>query len=270
MGTVAMWAWNWTDSSELVAFAVAHRVTTVFAYVAPGFTDPTRVPPGWAGPAWPLVTSLASEAADHHLTLYAMGGDPSWVLDPAVAADWAAEALDTRLFGGLHLELEPWGLDQWTADRDRTIAQLLACLERVQAVARAHAVPLELSLPWWLHGHTDRDGTPLDLAAMHRADAVTVVTYFDSVEAIGGHAAVGLAHAASLHLPVRLAVLTYPVSTPGQSFAGTDPETFEAALARIDGDHAGTPNYLGVAVEDYWGWRELTGPGAGPVGDDDH
>jgi hypothetical protein len=260
MGAVAMWAWNWPDSSELVAFAVAHRVTTAFVYVAPGFTDPALVPPGWSVPAWPLLTSLASTAASQPVDLYAMGGDPSWVLLPAVAADWATEALDTGLFGGLHLELEPWGLDEWTTERDRTIAQLLSCIGGVHAVAQAHAVPLEVSLPWWLHRHTDGDGTPLDLAAMHRADAVTVVTYFDSVEAIRGHATVGLAHAASLGLPVRLAVLTYQVPAAGLSFVGTDPGVFESALARINRDHARTRNYLGVAVEDYSGWRALTGP----------
>jgi hypothetical protein len=259
MSAVAMWAWSWPDSSDLVSFAVDHRVTTVFAYTAPGFTDPTLVPPGWTLASWPLITRLAAEAADHHIATYAMGGDPSWVLAPAVAADWATEALDTGLFGGLHLELEPWGLEEWTTDRDRTTAQLLTCLDRVQAVAQAYALPLEVSLPWWLHRHTDADGTPLDLAAMRRSDAVTVVTYFDSVEAIDSHATVGLAHAASLHRPVRVGVLTYRVPPAGLSFVGTDPGVFESALIRIDRDHTSTPNFLGVAVEDYSGWRTLTG-----------
>jgi hypothetical protein len=88
--TVAMWAWNWTDSAAMVSFAQANGVTEILAYVAPGFTDPTYVPWGWSQPQLPLEESLSADAAAAGITVYAMG-EPAPARSVGIPLRFAAE-----------------------------------------------------------------------------------------------------------------------------------------------------------------------------------
>ena len=155
--SVAMWAWNWTDSAAMVSFAQANGVTEIFAYVAPGFTDPTYIPWGWSQPQLPLEESLAADAAAAGITVYAMGGDPSWVPNPTYGTGWANEALATGLFRGIHVELEPWALSSWGTDQSGTIDQYLVELAGIHAVAATYGVPDEISIPYWLSMYSTSD-----------------------------------------------------------------------------------------------------------------
>lgn len=256
-GGLAMWAWNWSNSADVVRFAEAQGVTAIFAYVAPGFTTPAYVPPGWSVPEWPLITSLVRDADAAGITVYAMGGDPSWVADPSVAVGWADEALGTGLFAGLHLELEPWQVSTWTTNRSASIADFVTCLADVHAVARSYGVPDEVSLPWWLYQYTAPTGAPLDQVAMANADAVTIVTYFGTTTQLQSSAAVEQADAQALGLPFRLAALSDEATPSWLTFYGDTLAQFDAALGRVNSAMAGTTGYLGVAVEDYTGWAAM-------------
>ncbi len=251
----AMWLWNWTDNAGVISFARAHHVTEIFAYVAPGFTNPATIPPQWHTPEWPLISDLAVRARAAQIRVDALGGDPSWVPNPAVAVAWAAEVRASGLFGGVHLDIEPWQLPAWDADRAATIAQTVAVVTEVRA--RLGAVPLELSLPWWLYQYAAAGGMPLDVALMAHADSAAVITFFDDIGQIGSFGAREQADLASLGKPARLAVETNDVQPAWLTFAGTSQAVFTQTLDRVDAANAGRPGYLGVGVEDYTGWAAL-------------
>jgi hypothetical protein len=255
--TVAMWAWNWTDSAAMVSFAQAHGVTEIFAYVAPGFTDPTYIPWGWSQPQLPLEESLSVDAAAAGITVYAMGGDPSWVPNPTDGTGWANEALATGLFQGLHVELEPWALASWGTDQAGTIDQYLTELADIHAVAQTYGVPDEISIPYWLSLYSTSTDAPLDVAAMENADAATVVTFFNSVSQIESFGQTELAAAQLVGIPLRFAAEANQDSPTWLTFYGDTVAEFDASLSQVNSDMAGTPGYLGIAVEDYQGWSAM-------------
>jgi len=255
--TVAMWAWNWTDSAAMVSFAQANGVTEIFAYVAPGFTDPTYIPWGWSQPQLPLEESLSADAAAAGITVYAMGGDPSWVPNPTDGTGWANEALATGLFQGIHVELEPWALSSWGTDQAGTIDQYLTELADIHAVAQTYGVPDEISIPYWLSMYRTSTDVPLDVAAMQNADAATVVTFFNSVSQIESFGQTELAAAQSVGIPLRFAAEANQDSPTWLSFYGGTLSEFDASINQVNSDMAGTPGYLGIAVEDYQGWSAM-------------
>ncbi|HEY6622694.1 MAG TPA: hypothetical protein VIX85_02590 [Acidimicrobiales bacterium] len=255
--SVAMWVWNWADSAAMVSFAKANRVTEIFAYVAPGFTDPTYIPWGWSQPQLPLEESLAADAAAAGITVYAMGGDPSWVPNPTYGTDWANEALATGLFRGIHVELEPWALSSWGTDRSGTIDQYLSELAGIHAVAATYGVPDEISIPYWLSMYSTRTGVPLDVAAMRNADAATVVTFFNSISQIESFGKAELMAARSVGIPLRFAAEANEDTPSWLSFYGDTLAQFDSAIAHVNRDMTGTPGYLGIAVEDYQGWSAM-------------
>jgi hypothetical protein len=187
--------------------------------------------------------------------MVAMGGDPSWAPNPAVAVAWAGEVLGSGLFSGVHLELEPWQLPAWDTARAATIAQTVAEVSDVRA--RLAAMPLGLSLPWWLYQYATADGTPLDIALMAHADTAAVVTFFDNTGQIASFGAHEQAELASVGKPAGLAVETNDVLPSWITFAGTSQATFGQVLDQIDAANASRTGYLGVAVEDYTGWAAL-------------
>ncbi len=251
----AMWLWNWTDNAAVVAFAQTHHVREIFAYTAPGFTDPATVPPLWSQPEWPLISDLAARTGAAHIRLDALGGDPSWVPNPSVAARWAAEVAASGLFAGVHLDLEPWQLPAWSTARAATIAQTVAAVVAVRAALPT--IPLELSLPWWLYQHHTADGTPLDLALLAHADTACIISFFNDAAQVESFAAHEQADAARLSKPSRLAVETNAVQPSWITFAGTPQAAFDQVLRQIDAANAATPGYVGVAVEDFNGWAAL-------------
>jgi len=251
----AMWLWNWSDNASVIAFAQAHQVTEIFAYVSPGFTNPATIPPEWSQPEWPLISNLAVRARTDHILLSALGGDPSWVPNPSVAVAWADEVVASGLFSGVHLDLEPWALAAWTTNQAGVIAQTVSVVAQVRAALPA--LPLELSLPWWLYQYRTADGTPLDLALLAYANSAAIITYFNNVGQIESFGAQEQADAASLSKPARLAVETDVVQPSWLTFAGTSQPAFTQILDQIDAANAATPGYLGVAVEDYTGWAAM-------------
>ena len=251
----AMWLWNWTDNAAVISFARANQVTEIFAYVAPGFTNPSTIPPQWSIPEWPLIADLVARARAASVQIDALGGDPSWVQQPAVAAAWATEVKSSGLFAGAHLDLEPWQLAAWTTDQPGTIAQTVVAVATVRAGLAG--LPLELSLPWWLYQYTTANGTTLDLALLAYCDSAAIITFFDTAAQIESFGAREQGDAASLSKPARLAVETNNVQPPWLTLAGTSAAAFALVLSHVDAANAATPGYLGVAVEDYTGWRAL-------------
>jgi hypothetical protein len=252
----AMWLWNWTDSASVVAFAQANGVNQIFAYAAPGFLDPSTIPPGWSVPELPLLTALVTDGRAAGISVEAMGGDPSWVTDPAVAVTWAHDVTISGLFDGAHLELEPWQLSDWTTDQVQLSDDLVKVVAEVKAALGP--TPLEISIPSWLYEYSDSRGTPMDVALLQETTTVAIISFFDTVSDVDTNASHEVATATSLGVRYRIGVQVTAASPAWTSFAGATAAEFTTDLDSIDAAHADTPRYLGVAVEEYLGWAALS------------
>ena len=184
-------------------------------------------------------------------------GDPSWVPNPTYGTDWATEALATGLFGGSTSSssrgrCRPGGP---TGPGPSTSTSLE--LAGIHAVAQGYGAPDEISIPYWLSMYSTSTGVPLDVAAMQHADAATVVTFFNTVSQIESFGRAELAAARSVGVPLRFAAEANEDSPSWLSFYGDTLAQFGSAIGRVNRDMAGTPGYVGIAVEDYQGWSAM-------------
>jgi hypothetical protein len=124
-------------------------------------------------------------------------------------------------------------------------------------VAQTYGVLDEISIPYWLSMFSTSNDVPLDVAAMEHADAATVVTFFNSVSQIESFGSAELSAARSVGIPLRFAAEANEDSPSWLSFYGDTLVQFDTAIGQVNSDMAGTPGYLGIAVEDYQGWSAM-------------
>lgn len=243
--------WGRPAPGPLVAWATAQRVGELFVAVRPA----EDAPPGLS---W--VRDVSGRARRAGVRVAALGSATEWIDRPGEAVAWQRDAVATELFDGVHLDVEPWLHPAWDTDRDGVVARYLALLDEV---AGARALPLEVDVAWWLHTVRSAEG-PLDEAVARRVDAMTAMTYRDTVTGPDSITDLGrqvLATAASAGVPCRLAVETRFLGTDPvarkQTFWGQGPTALTRALAGVDAASAGSSSYAGVAVHDEAGWRSL-------------
>jgi hypothetical protein len=115
-----MWVWTYSSPAEVVRFAKTHHVSDVFVYV-----HPDRVSSS---------TALAAALTKAGLHPYALGGDPSWVTRPAVATRWAADVLATGVYQGIHLDVEPHMLANFSQQTQRYLTNLVTVVSSVNKI----------------------------------------------------------------------------------------------------------------------------------------
>ena len=248
----ATWVWNRPAARTLVSWAAKQNLTELFVYVGPGLAT---------SPDLKWVRSVSDQAHAAGIRVAALGGETTWIDRPQDALAWQQSALSTGLFDGVHVDIEPWTRSDWGSRREEVVAGYLDVIGRLAA---ATTLPLEADIAFWLHTIPTAEGTPLDEAVIGRVDAVTVMSYrntvtgVDSITDIGAHA---LASAAATGVPCRLAVETNYLGDDAvsrkQTFHGLPLRALTRALAAVDAAESGASAYNGVAVHDYAGWRAL-------------
>ena len=249
--TRAAWVWHRTPFADLMTLVDREGVTDLFV----------QVPGDLAGSedlAW--FQRLRARATTHHVRLHALGGELPWLEDPDAALIWQRQALATGLFDGVHLDVEPWQRRTWDVEHDVLLRRLVRLLGTMTTDTE---LPVEADIPFWLDRY-DADGVPVDRAVMAVVDAVTVMSYRDTVtvpDSVTGVGAPALASAEATGTAVRLAVETHDLG-PGpvadkQTWFGETRTRVRRALDRVDALAAEGTTYLGTAVHDSDGWQGL-------------
>jgi hypothetical protein len=247
----AMWVWDRPPVDELVGFASEQGVGELFVSAPNALASSPDL-------GWYRDLRTATRAAG--IRVQALGSETTWIDRPKAALAWQSSALSTGLFDGVHYDVEPWIHPRWGADRTGVARSYLALLDDL---ARATALPVEADLAFWLD-EVKVNGQRLDVAAIARVDAVSVLTYRtiatgpDSITALGAKALDAGARAGK---PVRLSVETRhlgddPVSAK-QSFYGHTRTELDRVLDEVDAAEASSASYRGMAAHDRTGWVEL-------------
>lgn len=136
----------------------------------------------YAGKDVPGVRALVKAAKAAAIEVHAM--DPGfladWIdpfpkeVDHKVYVDWAAGAVATGLFDGLHLDLEPHGHEAWAKNKAALGRLYLDTLRRVKAAAGA--LPVSAAVPWnW--DAVEVDGRPLIAGAQDVLAWISIMAY---------------------------------------------------------------------------------------------
>jgi hypothetical protein len=242
-GRRAMWVWSSGEPVELVAWATSHGVTTMFVYVDAAVPDVERL------------RELKRRCDEAGVVLDALGGEPEWAVAHAGAFAWRDTVLRLGLFRGIHVDVEPYLLPEWTTGRDAIVGSYLALLDQLAPAGR-----LEVDVPFWYDTVPAPGGTLAD-AVLARADAVTVMSYRNAATGENSIAGVGadlLRRGTAAAKPVRLAAETRPTPDCGRcSLHDTNRRHLRTLLASVDASARQFPAFAGIAVHDYGAWRTL-------------
>lgn len=242
----AMWLWDWESNDQVISFAIQNNVREIFTYAHPGFRSDRAL--------LSRITDLSQKGKARGIQMWAMGGDPSWVTNHAVAVDWIREVVGSGLFNGIHFEIEPHSQEGYwdnLPERNSLYLQLLA-----KAKAAAGNQIIELSLPWWFHTIKYR-GSTLDVAAIKEVDQVTVVTFNSAVDGVLMNAERAVAVARSQAKKYRLASETNPAEVDWITFVGSTNTQMLEVQRKVIERYSNDPYFLGFAVHDYSGWSAL-------------
>ena len=241
-----MWVWTRPEPSAVIGFAQQNHVRRLFVSV-PAHPD-TRYR-AWA-------RQLGDRAHAAHVSLWALGGDSSWVAHPDRAVAWQRDALALGVFAGAHVDAEPHQLPAWSkpSARPALAAQHVALVAKMQA---ASPRPLEVDLPFWAGQIRVGSSTWADQVLV-RADLVTAMTYRDNA---AGILAVGedLLHRGDrARKPVQLAAETDPLADCSYcTFWEEGGRALTTSVSVVEQRARTHASFAGVAVHRYARWSEL-------------
>jgi hypothetical protein len=247
-GTRAMWLWGDQPAADVVTWAVSRGVSEIFVYVSPSVLTN-----GDLG----RLQDMKQRADASRIRLTALGGDSTWTTDHAAAIAWQRAVVTTGLFAGIHLDVEPYLTEGWTADLQATEASYLTLLDRLRT---GSTLPVEADVPFWL-GQNQVGRRNLADEVLKRVKAVTVMSYRDTGTGPNSMLSVSqdwLARGAAAGKRVRLAAETNPLpDCPYCTFAEEGANRLTQELAKVDAATRRTAAFGGIAVHRYGSWRAL-------------
>jgi hypothetical protein len=255
----ATWLWQSeliSDSSavsDFISFATTQGIARVYAGVNADISNPD-----WQ--------SFISECTANGIVVDALFGNPNWILGsgrPTLQAqlDWIEQyqgntTSDDQKFTGIHMDIEPWVLDDWEASKPTFTSALQSLVQQIVDFVLPLGLTLAADLPFWAHEIDTSDGSTLDVWMLDAIDSVTFMTYRNSVGVFMDIAAAALELARTSEKEVWLAVeMTEQGDGHLISYFGKSGSTLTSDLEAIAEQAAGT--VAGIAVHDYNGWVDL-------------
>ena len=216
------------------------------------------------------VSALVSLADSRGIEVGAVAGDPWW---PSPQGHVDAEAVlqfvadldaDGAAPASLHIDAEPWGLDEWHDNKSELSIAYLEFVDHVeqQRTRRELTTPVVYLIPYWFDGSNGEaprisfDGDdlyPFDhlLNVVDDGAALSVMAYRN--RALGEDGIVDLAsqETAQQRVPVIIGVETASIDPPSATFADTDLATLRDEL-RLVANRTGTPEIVINDLPSLW------------------
>ncbi|MFC4596811.1 hypothetical protein [Cohnella hongkongensis] len=263
----ATWIWDTTtlqeDSNEILAFAEDQGVNVIFLHIDRKSADfePYRV--------------FVEEAHGLGIEVEALGGDPAWGLtdyrqEIEAFLGWIENyqnaAGEQAAFDGIHVDIEPYLLEEWERDRDDAVRQWMENVEVLVGRARQDAsLRISADLPFWIHKIPASHSESLGAWMIDRFDRVVLMNYRNF--AIGNNGIVDQAlpmikEGTRAGKPVIVGLETGPTEEGEHvTFYGKGASSLHRQMRLshlLLRWHAG---YEGFSIHDYKHWREAAESG---------
>ena len=256
----AAWLWGFDParSSELNAFAVRHKISTLFVSL-----------PRWMRDQISAGDSQGVEAirrlAVGGVRVLALAGDPSWAKQPAVVPIPLRQILEFQsrfgLFAGLHLDVEPHTLPEWRSGEQARLdlSAGLAQFAKMAAVAGA-GLPIEAALHPGLAAIRSESGANALEAVAGNLSVASIMAYRDNAADTIRRAASAVDILETAGIPWRLGVLVHETNEARTSFVGAPSREFLMSMRELDARFRRKSDgalFRGLAFEDLAGLRHL-------------
>lgn len=250
----ATWVWDnavteKAKQAELLRFCRDRRIDTLFLH-APATHLQERADE---------FRSLVAAAHAQRMRVEALDGRPGWATDHDKAKQFVgavvtfnqAGAPDER-FDGVHLDVEPYGTEEWGTARSEIALRWLGMFDEARAAAAG--LPVTADIPLWLGG-VAAGNEDLQSAILARVDTVALMAYATQHNkkrlAAACRSAIREAQRQGRSVWIAISVQpAYLVGTGKRQHAEKLVKTVERTL--VD-----APTVAGVAIHDYEHWQPL-------------
>ncbi|KAI1865355.1 uncharacterized protein JN550_008403 [Neoarthrinium moseri] len=258
----ATWLWQSNliqDSAQVddfLSFADSNDIMTVYALIDRGMGNE-------------VFYDFVARCNASGIVVEALMGNSQWILgqgEPTFQSqlDWLEQyqgsADASSKFAGIHIDVEPWGLDGWTSNKETYVASFQSIITQLKSLGSSLGLPVAADLPYWADKIICPDtGKGLDVWALENLDTATFMTYRNTAEELLEVATAVLEAGNAAGKPVWLAVETvaaaeaYLISYVGKSSANlfTDLTTIKTTAAKYT-------SFAGIAIHDYDGVKALS------------
>jgi hypothetical protein len=257
----ALWLWKSDlikDSakvSDFLSFVTSpdHKISTVHALI-----DRDMGTAAWE--------SFMTKCTAAGVAVNALMGDSYWILGrtrddgPTLqhSLDWIEgyqkNVSANARFAGIHMDVEPWGLDEWATNKEAYVDSMISIVDTVKSFATPLDLPVAMDLPFWASTVACQEAT-LDTCLLPRLDSVTFMTYRNTASDLLVIATPILAavHSADPGKPVWLSVETCRDCAEASliSYAGKSMRTLMMDLDTVEKKATEYDEFAGIAIHSY-------------------
>jgi len=255
----ATWLWNTTlivdSTADILKFASSQQITTIYLQINSDL-DVSQY------------QRFIADASAQHIKIVALDGAPSWALDQdrhqlQDVLQWIVSyqhaSSSTEQFSGIHIDIEPYLLPNWSKEQMTIIAQWQRSVQMITATAQSLHISSSADVPFWLYTlRTPDDQSTLSQWMIEHYDSLTMMAYRDSGVAIYDVAQAQLSEADTAGKDMYIGVETN-ASSEGEhiSFYGKGSTALTTALSVVSAQASTHSSFAGIAVHDYVGWSKI-------------
>jgi len=168
--------------------------------------------------------------------------------------------------GTIHLDIEPYLLDEWTTNQDEIITQYLDLLRAVKnklAVREGPSLRLGVDIPFWfdrIEATYNAQTKPLNQYVQDISDYVVIMDYRDSPDGRDGiirNAGNELRYGLQIGKPVTVGVETKCIEPEKITFCEEGEKVLNQVLKDVKSSLEKNPAFNGFAIHQYRAYRKL-------------
>jgi hypothetical protein len=260
----ATWVWDTTliitEPTKIIEFAKQQNINLIYLQMDPSLKDASY-------------SSFIKLAAAQGIEIHALAGDPHWVQTSEQAnvksfikwvKDYNGRVSVKERFKGVHLDVEPYLLPAWKKNRSQLVELWMKTVTLYASEIKGSGLTSGADIPFWLDEIQTSNvaGAPsLDEWMIDKLDQVAIMAYRNMAGSTNGIIALA-AHeneaAKKLKKKIIIAVETLPSEEASYvSFYKKGRAVLTEELKKVEQAMQSNPAFLGYAVHDYKGWRDL-------------
>lgn len=256
------WIWDshiiQQDQDHIINFAKMKGVTSIYLQVDRDL-DPA------------IYESFIRKAKSAGMQVEALEGRPEWVYKSkqediqkfiAWVQTYNASAHPDARFTGLHFDIEPYALNEWTKDNKAILESWMDNLRLIEKETKGSGLSVAMDVPYWLNTiHVPGKEYSMSAWLLEKFDCLVIMNYRNHALGRNGiveNAQAMLREASTLKKKVVIAVETVKSAEgPRVSFFSMSSQTMEKELQSAHNQLARYASYGGFAVHDFKSWQDM-------------
>lgn len=261
---IGTWIWDSkmieTKQDQMLQFASDHDVTVIYLQIN------RDIKPN-------VYADFVRSAGAKQIRVEALAGRPDWAYKTkqeeihkfiAWVDQYNASAKPQERFVGLHFDIEPYLLAEWTTNNTSVLENWMDNLRFIERETRGNGLSISLDVPYWLN-KIKVPGTDYSISAwlLEKFDCLVIMDYRNHALGKNGivdNAGAMLREASTLKKKVVVAVETArSTESDRTSFYAMSADKMEQELQIAHQQLSRYASYAGFAIHDYKSWVSLSG-----------